>query len=166
MAVANCLSLLSSNGEIRTLLFPLKEHSLVGGMSRTKKAMILFGTCCCFSLVRTTKRFSDPIERFIDENKALIRRMYGEFQTPSTSTSPPLSSSSSSSSTSSSSAASTSTSRRSVKREAIAESMPNMRDAEFFFGDLEGEYPSIFDGLGATKRPRRQANRTNQTSNK
>ena len=24
----------------------------------------------------------DPIERFIDENKALIRRMYGEFQTP------------------------------------------------------------------------------------
>jgi len=44
--------------------------------------------------------------------------------------------------------------------------MPNMRDAEFFFGDLEGEYPSIFDGLGATKRPRRQANRTNQTSNK
>jgi len=30
----------------------------------------------------------DPIERFIDENKALIRRMYGEFQTSGPAESP------------------------------------------------------------------------------
>ena len=126
--------------------------------------------------------FSDPIDKFIDENKALIRRMYGEFQTPA-----PGSGDSDSGSTGSS--------RRSVRRSIhhgfqkdITEDpgtswARHIRDGELFAEDLEAEgfSPDIY-GFGSTgdsvgngtesssksSRPRRQSNnnRSNNRDNK
>lgn len=94
----------------------------------------------------------DPIERFIDENKALIRRMYGEFlATPS--------------STSANANGGGSSSRRSVRDAGGDDGAPwHFRDAELFAEDLEA-HGTVFAGgqvLANATRARRQSNgRTN-----
>lgn len=125
--------------------------------------------------------FRDPIDKFIDENKALIRRMYGEFQTPAPG--------------SGDDSGSTGSSRRSVRQSTnhgiqkdITEDSEtswarHIRDGELFAEDLEAEgfSPNIY-GFGSTgdsvsnatgsssktSRPRRQSNnnRSNNRDNK
>lgn len=103
--------------------------------------------------------FSDPIEKFIDENKALIRRMYGEFQTPAPT------------STNGGAAASN---RRSVRHstspdKGSANSDWHFRDSELFAEDLEADGSSIFGGgflADGQNRTRRQTNNRNTNKEK
>lgn len=105
------------------------------------------------------KKNRDPIEKFIDENKALIRRMYGEFQTPAPTTT----------------GNSAGGNRRSV-RHSVTESADkgtdspwHFRDSELFLEDLEAEQSSsIFAGgfqVDGQNRTRRQANNRNTNNN-
>ncbi|XP_057381183.1 protein spaetzle 3-like [Daphnia carinata] len=101
----------------------------------------------------------DPIEKFIDENKALIRRMYGEFQTPAPT------------STNGGAAASN---RRSVRHstspdKGSANSDWHFRDSELFAEDLEADGSSIFGGgflADGQNRTRRQTNNRNTNKEK
>ena len=101
----------------------------------------------------------DPIEKFIDENKALIRRMYGEFQTPAPG-----------GSTSSANAnGGNGNSKRSVRHSSPSShhQQSHFRDSELFIEDLqaEGFDSSVFlaaDGdNAASNRTRRQAKTNN-----
>ncbi|EFX84314.1 hypothetical protein DAPPUDRAFT_47496 [Daphnia pulex] len=90
----------------------------------------------------------DPIEKFIDENKALIRRMYGEFQTPAPTTT---------------NGNSGGGNRRSV-RHSTTSADNHFRDSELFIEDLDVEGSSIFGGgfqADGQNRTRRQANNRN-----
>lgn len=94
----------------------------------------------------------DPIEKFIDENKALIRRMYGEFQTPAPT----------------SGGSSANENRRSV-RQAPEDDKPWLfRDAELFQEELGGDGTSFHGGgfhENGGNRTQRQAN-NNRSNNK
>lgn len=95
----------------------------------------------------------DPIEKFIDENKALIRRMYGEFQTPGSTTS------------SANGDGGNGNSKRSV-RHSPSHQQSHFRDSELFIEDLEAEgfESSVFLADGdnvASNRTRRQAKTNN-----
>lgn len=102
----------------------------------------------------------DPIEKFIDENKALIRRMYGEFQAP-----PP-------GSDGGSGGGGGGGNRRSVRQ---APGHHNIRDSELFAEDLEadGFSPDLFgfkpsgnESLNDSVRNRRQNTNNNRNNSK
>ena len=85
--------------------------------------------------------------------------MYGEFREAPTSTP-----------TGGTSGGGSTASRRSVKRQIDAstapmDSMPHLRNGEFFFDDLDPDYATILDTMSGGNRTRRQANRQNNNSN-
>jgi hypothetical protein len=84
--------------------------------------------------------------------------MYGEFREAPTSTP-----------TGGTSGGGSTASRRSVKRQIDAstapmDSMPHLRDGEFFFDDLDADYATILDTMSGSNRTRRQANRQNNSN--
>ncbi len=103
----------------------------------------------------------DPIEKFIDENKALIRRMYGEFQTPAPG---------GSTSSANANGGNNNNSKRSVRHSPSSHhQQSHFRDSELFIEDLEAEGfdSSVFLAAGdngdhaASNRTRRQAKTNN-----
>lgn len=93
----------------------------------------------------------DPIEKFIDENKALIRRMYGDFQaTPSAA------------SANGNGGGGGSGSRRSVRGLDDGDAPPwHLRDAELFAEDLDDALIAGGQVLANATRPRRQSTSRN-----